>query len=518
MGSKKKGLFLIGLFALWLVACTTSTAVAPTASAFPRTSTFIPTFTATANPSTPTSTASPSFTHTDTPTRKPTFTPSTVPSATPSPTLTATFNERSVVTRTPASPAKCPLDSQDAAIPNPNELPEDQQEFEKTILAVLNAGGTKRLVEKFAGSYSAQGLAYLDLTGDGMPELIIVSGYFWGNLYVFGCYEQQYKTLLVEKVAYEHPLTILTTRDMNLDGVNDLAIEQTTCNWCTGARVYEWDGQQFQSLVRDWGEHPGIWWGIHPDINLLYYSDMAELGGYSSASVTDIDDNGTYELVLAGGTPSYLGGLTGSEGPWREQTITYMWDGHYFIWHSQKYIPPVFRFEAIQDGDTASVRGDYEAALVSYQDAIFSDTLKSWSREVWDQLVQQTLEQEQRIGYPDVSTMPFNPTEYAQLAAYARYRIMLLHTLRGLESDARTVYETLIKKFPEGSSGYPYAEIATEFWAEYQVSHNVEQACERAVAYAQAHEEILAPLGGGDHGMWNEHYKPVSICPFIKQK
>lgn len=515
MGNKKKDLFLVGLFALLLVACTASTAIAPTPSPFPRTSTFTPAFTPTASPSLPTSTASPSFTHTASPTKRPTLTPSAIPSATPSPTLTATFDERSIVTRTPASPARCPLDSQDAAIPNPNELPEDQQEFEKTILAVLNAGGTKRLVEKFAGSYSAQGLAYQDLTGDGMPELIIVSRYFWGNLYVFGCYEQQYKTLLVEKVAYEQAPTIVAINDMNLDGVNDLAIEQSICNnGCTGARVYEWDGQQFQSLVRDWGIHPDVFHGIHPDINLLDYSDMAQLLSHSSASVTDIDDNGTHELVLAGGTPSYLGALTGGEGPWREQTIVYMWDGHYFVWHSQKYIPPVFRFEAIQDGDTASVRGDYEAALASYQDAIFSDTLKSWSREVWDQLVQQTIEQEQRVGYPDVSTMPFNPTEYAQLAAYARYRIMLLHIVRGGESDARTVHETLIKKFPEGSQGYPYVEMATRFWMEYQSSHNVEQACERAVAYAQAHQEMLAPLGGGDHGSWNEFYKPASVCPF----
>jgi WD40 repeat protein len=84
MGNKKKGLSLVGLFALLLAACTASTTIAPTASPFPRTSTFIPTFTATANPSTPTPTASPSFTHTDTPSREPTNT--TVPVLTIAPT------------------------------------------------------------------------------------------------------------------------------------------------------------------------------------------------------------------------------------------------------------------------------------------------------------------------------------------------------------------------------------------------------------------------------------------------
>ncbi len=74
MGNKKKDLFLGGLFALLLAACTASTAIAPTPSPFPRTFTFTPTFTPTTNPSTPTSTASPSFTHTDTPSPEPTNT------------------------------------------------------------------------------------------------------------------------------------------------------------------------------------------------------------------------------------------------------------------------------------------------------------------------------------------------------------------------------------------------------------------------------------------------------------
>ncbi len=42
------------------------------------------------------------------------------------------------------------------------------------------------------------------------------------------------------------------------------------------------------------------------------------------------------------------------------------------------------------------------------------------------------------------SNMPQpDPNEYPNLAAYARYRIMLLYLLQGWDSDAQVIYETL---------------------------------------------------------------------------
>ncbi len=64
-------------------------------------------------------------------------------------------------------------------------------------------------------------------------------------------------------------------------------------------------------------------------------------------------------------------------------------------------------------------------------------------------------------------------TEYPRLAAYAYYRIMLLHVMQGHESDAGTVYKTLQEKFSDDLYGKPYVEMATAFWDAYQSTHNM---------------------------------------------
>lgn len=213
--------------------------------------------------------------------------------------------------------------------------------------------------------------------------------------------------------------------------------------------------------------------------------------------------------MLDGGRPSYTGGWTGIDGPWRNQKVIYMWNGENYVWYSQEYYPPNFRFEAIQDGDTETIRGDYDSALKFYQAAIFDDKLKSWTQEVWRDLSQN---QDIRIlSYPDIEKMPFNQVEYDQLSAYARYRIMIIYLKQGWDSDAKTMYETLVEKYPQGNLGYPYAELATEFWNEYRSSHDLTLSCDEAITYATKHTEILEPLGS--HGLFDKHYEPESICP-----
>jgi hypothetical protein len=252
------------------------------------------------------------------------------------------------------------------------------------------------------------------------------------------------------------------------------------------------------------------------------YTDMAELGGVAQAALQDIDGNGTFEIVLSGGGLTWPAGLIGADGPWRRQTIVYMWNGANFVWHSQQYDPAIFRFEAIQDADTATRRGNLDAALADYRAAAFSSSLRSWSWSEWMQIVERIDVQKYGMIYPNAKAMPFDPIEYAQLTAYARYRIMLLYVLHGWDKDAGTVYESLQKKFPPNSPGRPYVELATTFWNQYQGSHDIKLACDKAVDYAKAHPEILSPLGNcdvgkffcEDHGLQSLRYEPESVCPF----
>ena len=76
------------------------------------------------------------------------------------------------------------------------------------------------------------------------------------------------------------------------------------------------------------------------------------------------------------------------------------------------------------------------------------------------------------------------------------------------------VYDTLMSMFPPGDPGYPYTQMATEFWSEFIASHDPVAACGMATKYASQHEEILIPLGNNDHGLFVEHYKAETICPW----
>jgi hypothetical protein len=97
---------------------------------------------------------------------------------------------------------------------------------------------------------------------------------------------------------------------------------------------------------------------------------------------------------------------------------------------------------------------------------------------------------------------------------------MLLYVVQGDLSDAKTVYDTLQTKFPAGQPSHADAELATAFWAGYQTSHSVAQACAPAIAYAAQHPaDILAYLGRSDYsqnpfGDQSLTYKPADVCPF----
>jgi hypothetical protein len=92
---------------------------------------------------------------------------------------------------------------------------------------------------------------------------------------------------------------------------------------------------------------------------------------------------------------------------------------------------------------------------------------------------------------------------------------MLIHLFRGNLIEAQTVYETLQKKFPEGSDGHEFALVAKAFWDEYNVSQNVAKSCAAAVHVADKYEGILHFLGSDYHNsMQDILYKPHDVCPF----
>jgi hypothetical protein len=230
----------------------------------------------------------------------------------------------------------------------------------------------------------------------------------------------------------------------------------------------------------------------------------------------DMNKDTVNELILDSGIMSWL---TYSDAlPWRNKRTYYQWNGKNYAPTYHEFTIPEFRFQAIQDGDLAVSQSEFTKALSLYQDAIFSDKLKYYSVDIRENLQINWIRQFEMAQSgniePTLTPYPNDLTEYPRLAAYAYYRIMLLHLLQGHESDASIVYNILQEKFSNDPYGHPYAEMATAFWNAYQSTHKMYAGCAAAIQYAAEHPDILTPLGSDYHG-WQSHiYKPEDVCPF----
>jgi hypothetical protein len=117
-------------------------------------------------------------------------------------------------------------------------------------------------------------------------------------------------------------------------------------------------------------------------------------------------------------------------------------------------------------------------------------------------------------GYTPVPEPSEDPTEYSRLAAYAYYRILLLHLVQEQEAEAASTYQTLQDTFGNDPYATPYAEMATAFWDAYQSTNKMYDGCAAAIQYAVEHPEILIPLGSDHHGWQAKIYQPADVCPF----
>jgi hypothetical protein len=491
---KKLFFFFLFLFSL-LSACTTALVETPTPS---QESSSLGT---SSSPPTPT----PLVVPTQKPTREPTATRTRLPSITPGPTTTPyptrtatliptfTPTHDPNITSTPVSVAQCPAENPDfiPVFNSPNEVHYHDQE----ILEFLNTGATRQVVITAYRQDHPQAEDWViqekDVTGDGVPEFIYTESLIRAMLYVYHCKDGTYEleTALAEDFRFP-ALTILGIRDLNLDKIDEI-IAVMGDDRTRFFYVLEWDGIEFRLLNFDFDI-------FDRSCHLMY--------GPSTIEFLDTDNNGTLELIMHQAIPiwsEYVEGL-----PWRKETRTCTWNGTLFVLTKTEFAPPKYRFQAVQDADRFALTGDYDRALDLYQQAIFSDQLDWWSEERWDHETQVALGNTAHlIPAPDAA-------EYFYLEAYSRFRIMLLHILRGYLPDAEIVYNTLQEKFPTGQPGYEFAEMTALFWNEYQISSDMGLACQKAIEYAEIHPGILAYLGDYMHGWQSIGYEPPDVCPF----
>ena len=247
-------------------------------------------------------------------------------------------------------------------------VPDFKKAFEETdnrdlvtpVLNFLNQGGSQQaVVQVFKQSNwrTFEG----DLTADNVPEL----GVFEPFLSVLGCINGKYEVLLDAQIEIWGWSEIVSTQDINRNGVPELVVHNPDAcgiiGRCSEAYIYEWNGQQFKNIVE------------------TDYSGIISMRGPFDVEVKDIDENGTQELLTSGGIPNMAAYADGI--PWRTQFDTYMWNGKAFVLARTEFEPPEYRFQAVQDGDRATLRGDYERALAYYEQTMFDEKLEWWTPE-----------------------------------------------------------------------------------------------------------------------------------------
>ncbi len=439
----------------------------------------------------------------------PTSTPLPIPTSTITPLLTIplftpTFDVSRFVTATYSPKAECPKENPDlvASFSIPDQYSCETvggwcnaDETAEEILSFLNQGGaisavTARLekINKVSG-VTGGNFSLADLTNDSVPELILQDYSVMTGIFIFTCNSGKYKLFPAKKGRW---MNIRSIEDLNRNGIPELIVSGGGCSGsgCVDFGIFEWNGNTHRDLSES-----NIW-----------------IDGPKSAEIKDYNSDGLKDVILTGDHPGSC--CMDLMTPWRYKTIVFSWNGDTYSESYVTFDKAQYRFQAIQDADREVVYGNYDIALAYYQEAIFNNTLGWWTKERRDYEVKLFYDSFAQLT-PTPSPYPKeDPSEYPRLAAYAYYRIMLLHIVRGFDSDAVAIYNTLQQDFPSGNPGHSFAEMAAAFWNDYQASHNITTACDAAIEYAAENVEILVPLGSDYHGIQSHNYKAEDVCPF----
>ena len=392
------------------------------------------------------------------------------------------------------------------------------------ILAYLNQGGApNRLEEALDGLvFDEDGTTWRsdarvmisDVTGDGAADVVVDLLHVsedehpvYAAITVFTSSDDVFRASSVADIfgarfsgaGVDHAIKVI--QDVNGNGTADIVFSYlapphgiftlgSDDDFVRVFQIVEWNGESFERLVED------------------------ETAGRPGAAVTngdgtmeDRNGDGLLELVLTDGEPRGSGVYHPLLRPLRK---IWVWDGSsYHLGCVSAQSPPIYRFQAVEDGDDALLCGNHEEALMAYRLAISDESLMGW-RPIHFYDPPLSIE---TASEPD-------PDERPRLTAYACFRILMLRLARGELREARAAYDGLLKGFPPGSMGHPYVQLATVLWDVYQATLDVGEACDEVVDYATVHEkEILAPLTSEYYTYYAaRHGTRRDICPFGKEQ
>ncbi|MBN2501940.1 MAG: hypothetical protein JXB38_14255 [Anaerolineales bacterium] len=414
------------------------------------------------------------------------------------------------------------------------ELEEGFHQLQEDIATYLSQSGALSQIQALFDQQDAAAephyygeLKRVDVTGDGVPEVFVWlalplskealypqvadlydrafgRAFRQTQLFVYTCENGKYVTAgdFIEVDVWSGMVRVMPiVTDLNRDGVNEFIQHTYTLapvGYSIEISIWRWDGVQISKLHLD---------ELYGDVVFSYmveasiWNDEVNLG-YGSYELLDVDGNGTTEVVFSGGSGSgascYL--------LYRDTKLVLMWNGHGFSSYYQR-TPPVYRIQAVWDGDHMASRGYFEEALAFFEQAINDDDLLTWSPEFSDVYLCDYM----------LTPMPENPVldegERERLTAYSLYRMMWLHTAMGNLEEAQALYDRLVIDHGESI----YAQLGAAFWTAYQASSDFDPAHRAAVAFTAEHgEAVCIPLTGnyGD-GMvkWIYANNNEDVCP-----
>ena len=351
-----------------------------------------------------------------------------------------------------------------------------QDRLPGAILDFLNQGGA--LEELDQALYDAvvanlpTAVASADFTGDGLLDVAVsvfdpTSSLYppAGQLLVYTCVQGQYELAFLQETqaTYGGP-HLWFWQDLNADGAAELVYSETQC----GAHTCFEDVQ-----VLSWTPE-GIRFLMEPSTMDLPYARVG---------ITDFNGDGIFQIEVSGSGFGSVGA-----GPQRE--ISRIWEYAPFqgVWTPGGDIlgPSNYRIHALHDAETTAWNGEMDIALVLYWRVIQDPALEAWAQ-------------------PEI--------EWANLSAFAYYKLVALYTLRGEESQAVEVLEEMGERVGEESSQRVYYEMAILFRDVYAAS-SLENACVSTAGFAGSNREtILEPLGSLVFGYANRDFDPEDMCP-----
>ncbi|KAA3644997.1 MAG: hypothetical protein DWQ07_16485 [Chloroflexi bacterium] len=408
------------------------------------------------------------------------------PTETPLPPAPPTETTETLETAPTEAPPPTPISQAFACVPpaaHEQLQPTVFENYPNAILDYLNAGGT---AEELAVDMEALGInnppplpdtapitaASADFTGDGLLDIAVSfinaevqSATPPGMLVIYTCSTNIYSISHLEISSESNGApAIVSSIDLNNDLLADVIYSNTNCGASTcfqSVQILTWNGEFFEPrLEGSTNELP------YPDIQLV-----------------DYDQDMIYSLEIVSGGSGSVGA-----GPQRPVMQTWDHNSETGLWQAgeQTLGPSDFRIHLIHDADDAARRGEYEIALLLYEQAVNSDELRDWSNHT---------------------------EERRTLSAYARFKMVALNTFLENEGQAQQVLQQMQQTYLSNQPQFVFVQMAEEFLLGY-FEGGTDLGCTAAHVYAaQNADRVLVPLGPVIYGYTNREYSPIDICP-----